>query len=151
MKMQNETLPTTAPIERMVDRLGVQRVFGEPLHEQGHTLIPVAQIALGFGYGGGYGQGNDEDTDRGDASEESVHGEGGGAGGGAGGRATPCGYIRISSDEITYEPIEDNSRIPLAGIALAAWSVMWIALTIRAITKAIAKTRQMKIKQANPS
>lgn len=139
--MRNEMQPTTAPIEQLVDRLGAQSVFGPPTQEQGITIIPVAQLALGFGYGGGYGQSGDE------ASEAEQAGEGGGSGGGAGGRATPCGYIRITADGVTYEPIEDKTRIPLAGIALVAWIVFWVMLTVRVIAKAVAKTRQMKIKR----
>ena len=148
--MQDEMNPTTIPIEQMVDRLGVQSVFGEPLHEAGVTIIPVAQIAMGFGYGGGYGRSNDEVAERSDlpTGELSAQDEGGGGGGGGGGRATPCGYIRISPDGVVYEPIEDKSRIPLAGIFFAGWAVFWFGLTIRTIAKAVAKTKQMKIKRA---
>lgn len=146
--MQSEMQPATVPIEQMVERLGVRSVFGEPLHEQGVTVIPVAQVAMGFGYGGGYGRTDDEEADAGDGAAPEVRGEGGGGGGGAGGRATPCGYIRISDDGVSYEPIEDKTRIPLAGIMLAAWTVFWVGVTIRTIAKAIAKTRQMKIKRA---
>ena len=148
--MQNEMQPATAPIEQMVERLGVRSVFGEPLHEQGTTVIPVAQVTLGFGYGSGYGRSNDEPADERDGAvgELSAQDEGGGTGGGAGGRAIPCGYIRISDDGVSYEPIEDKTRIPLAGIVLAGWAVLWIGLTIRTIAKAVAKTRQMKIKRA---
>ena len=154
--MQPNIEQTTQPIEQMLDKIGVQAVFGTPIVQEGVTIIPVAQIAYGFGYGGGYGRENGAAHTSGerattppvaDRPDTVAPGEeGGGSGGGAGGRATPCGYIRVSPEGVTYEAITDNTRIPLAGILFAAWAVFWVMATIRTITKAVAKTRQMKIK-----
>lgn len=143
----------TQPIEQMLDKIGVQAVFGDPIVQAEVTIIPVAQVAYGFGYGSGYGRdqgqptGDDTPTTAPEPGSATQAAEGGGSGAGAGGRAIPCGYIRISPDGVTYEPISDNTRIPLAGILLAAWAIFWVTATIRTITKAIAKTRQLKHKQ----
>jgi hypothetical protein len=61
--------------------------------------------------------------------------EGSGGGSGAGGRATAKGYVRISADEVRFEPVLDLTRLALAGIAFAAWSVFWISRTMRAVGK----------------
>ena len=144
--METKELVDTAPIAQLVDNIGAKSVFGEPTTENGVMIIPVAQVEYGFGYGGGYGSdptaGEVEDgTDQG-AAEESAPGEGGGGGGGAGGRATPRGFIRITPEEVSYEPISDDTRVPLAGILMIAWSVFWIALTVRTLIKAVARTKQ---------
>lgn len=150
--MESKELVDLTPIEQTVDRLNANAVFGEPTTEHGVVVIPVAQVAFGFGYGGGYGEGQPSDEgvavadageEEGDASRAEM--QGGGGGGGAGGRVTPRGYIRISEEGVTYESIEDEKVIPLAGILMVAWSVFWIATTVRYIAKQAAKTRQARI------
>lgn len=144
-EMQPELQKATEPIEQMLAKIGVQTVFGEAITEQGSTVIPVAEVTYGFGYGGGYGR---SDEAQAQSTDPTAKGEGGGSGGGAGGKAKPCGYIRITADGVTYEPITDETRIPIAGILMVAWVVFWVMLTIRTIANAVAKTRQMKHKQA---
>jgi uncharacterized spore protein YtfJ len=59
-----ETLGSTAT---------VKSIFGEPIHTNGKTVVPVAKVAYGFGGGAGAGKaGRNEDR----------QGEGGGGGGG---------------------------------------------------------------------
>src|SRR5258705_13406188 len=73
----------------------VKSVFGEPIHAEGKTVIPVAKVAYGFGAGSGTG------PDKG--SESGRMAEGGGGGGGAwafpaAGReitATPTPFIQF--------------------------------------------------------
>ena len=126
--MNDETRPNLEPIEKMADALGVGAVFGEPIREDGVTVIPVAEVRFAFGYGYGSGRG------RGEQAEDSPKtDEGSGGGSGAGGRAAAKGYIRISADEVRFEPVLDVIRLALAGIAFAAWSVFWIGRTIRAV------------------
>lgn len=117
------------PIERMLERLGVDNVFGEPTKEGDVAIIPVAEVGTGFGYGFGWGQSTDETAEA---------GQGGGGGGGAGGRARPVGYIHITPDKVTFQPINDETRIALAGIAMGAWAVFWISKTIRACARTCA-------------
>jgi uncharacterized spore protein YtfJ len=126
--MNDEARPNLEPIERMVDEMGVDAVFGEPIREGGVTVVPVAEVRFAFGYGYGSGRGRGEETEGGPSTDE-----GSGGGSGAGGRASAKGYIRISADEVSFEPVLDVTRLALAGIALAAWSVFWIGRTIRAV------------------
>jgi uncharacterized spore protein YtfJ len=135
--MENQSGAHTAPIEQMVARLGVDAVFGKPTTEGDVTIIPVAQVVYGFGYGGGYGSAPKREAD-------GEGGEGGGSGAGGGGRATPCGYVRITPQEVKYQPIVDETRIPLAGILMGAWSVFWVMATIRTIARVIGKRKQRK-------
>ncbi|MBX3010515.1 MAG: hypothetical protein KF832_03370 [Caldilineaceae bacterium] len=137
--------PNTEPIRLMLQQVGAKSIFGEPIIQGGVVVIPVAQVQFGFGYGGGYG--HSDATPKPDATTGSAA-EGGGGGGGAGGHSAPRGFIRIAGDEVKFEPITDENRIPLAGILMVAWSVFWVTATIRVIAKVIAKTQQTKWKLA---
>ncbi|MBN1953700.1 MAG: hypothetical protein JW900_01510 [Anaerolineae bacterium] len=129
-------------LEKTLDRLSIKSVFGEPLREGETTLIPVAEVSLGFGYGYGAGPapqaGAAEEealaeapvTDEG-AIEVELEKKMGGAGSGGGGKARPLGYIRIDPEGVRFESIEDETRIALAGIAMVAWCVFWVAMAIR--------------------
>ncbi|MFN8440183.1 MAG: spore germination protein GerW family protein [Caldilineaceae bacterium] len=138
---ENFVLHTT-PIEEMLEKLSVERVFGTPTHENGITIIPVAQVDVGFGYGGGYGRGPNGKTGEQVDGTSTTNNEGVGSGGGGGGRATPRGYLHITSDGVRYEPIVDATRIPLAGMLMGAWAIFWITATIRTIARAIAKRKK---------
>lgn len=141
--MEMNTIPHTEPIRQMVERLGASAVFGEPTNQNGVIVIPVAQVQMGFGYGGGYGRGPEANPANEAASEA---GSGGGTGGGAGGRTIPRGFIQITADEVKFQPITDETRIPIAGILMVAWIVFWVMATVRTIAKAVAKTQQLKAK-----
>jgi uncharacterized spore protein YtfJ len=98
-----ETLGSTAT---------VKSVFGEPIHVNGKTVVPVAKVAYGFG--GGFGSGKDSPhTDR--------QGEGGGGGGGV--RAYPAGVLEITDSGTRFVPFVDPGRLVLAftaGVVLGA-------------------------------
>jgi uncharacterized spore protein YtfJ len=128
--MNDEARPNLEPIEKMVDELGVVAVFGEPIREGGVTVVPVAEVRFAFGYGYGSGRGRGEEAEGGPRMDE-----GSGGGSGAGGRATAKGYVRISADDVRFEPVLDVTRLALAGIAFAAWSVFWISRTMRVVGK----------------
>jgi uncharacterized spore protein YtfJ len=128
--MNDEARVNLEPIEKMVDGLGAGTVFGEPIREGGVTVVPVAEVRFAFGYGYGSGRGRGEEAEGGPRMDE-----GSGGGSGAGGRATAKGYVRISADEVRFEPVLDLTRLALAGIAFAAWSVFWISRTMRAVGK----------------
>ncbi len=51
------------------------------------------------------------------------------------GHAKPCGVIKITPDGVSFEPTANPLQIPLAGILMAAWSVFWITLTVRAFVR----------------
>ena len=126
--MNDEARPNLEPIEKMVGELGPGSVFGEPIREGGVTVVPVAEVRFAFGYGYGSGRGRGDEAEGGPRTDE-----GSGGGSGAGGRASAKGYIRISGDEVRFEPVLDVTRLALAGIALAAWSVFWIGRTVRVV------------------
>jgi uncharacterized spore protein YtfJ len=127
--MNDEARPNLEPIEKMVDVLGVGAVFGEPIREGNVTVVPVAEVRFTFGYGYGSGRGRGEGTEGSPSTAE----QGSGGGSGAGGRASAKGYVRISADGVGFEPVLDVTRLALAGIAFAAWSVFWIGRTIRVV------------------
>ncbi len=144
--MDTKTTQNTEPIQQLLQSLGTTAVFGEPITQNGTTVIPVAHVAVGFGYGSGYGRGGEMSATT--PAETDATGEGGGSGGGGGGRSKPCGFIRITGDDVKYAPIADETRIPLAGIVMVAWVVFWVMATIRVIAKGVAKTQQLKWKLA---
>jgi uncharacterized spore protein YtfJ len=127
--MNDEARPNLEPIEKMVDALGVGAVFGEPIREGDVTVVPVAEVRFTFGYGYGSGRGRGEESEGSPSTAE----QGSGGGSGAGGRASAKGYVRISADGVRFEPVLDVTRLALAGIAFAAWSVFWIGRTMRAV------------------
>ena len=118
---------TIEPIEKLFEKLKVDAVFGEPIKEGDVTLIPVADVGVGFGFGSG--QNPAAETEEGEAESSQ------GMGGGGGGKASPRGYIKISPDGVTFESTMDENRVALAGIAMTAWAVFWIAAAIRAFAK----------------
>lgn len=92
----------TEMLERIGDSLGstanVKSVFGEPIHAEGKTVIPVAKVAYGFGAGGG----------RKSAGHNGGSGdqpEGGGGGGGV--RAFPAGALEITQNRTRFIAYND--------------------------------------------
>jgi uncharacterized spore protein YtfJ len=89
-----ETLGSTAT---------VKSVFGEPIHANGKTVVPVAKIAYGFGGGSGTGK----------AGPLAEHqGEGGGGGGGV--RAFPAGALEITDNGTRFVPFIDLTWLAAA-------------------------------------
>ena len=125
--MENQMAQAAEYIERIVERLNVNAVFGEVRREGDMAIIPVAQIGTTFGFGYGSGEGPSEIEER--------FATGGGGGGGGMGRARPVGIVKITPDGVHFEPTANPFMIPLAGIAMVAWSVFWITLTVRAFAK----------------
>ncbi len=124
-------LNTTEPIEQLFEKLSVDAVFGQSIQEGDVTIIPVAEVGVGFGFGSGQSPAAEEQGEDGDKQADSGK-SGGGAGGG---KATPRGFIKITSDGVTFESTMDEGRVALAGIAMSAWAIFWIAATIRAFVK----------------
>jgi uncharacterized spore protein YtfJ len=103
-----------------------QAAFGEPQQVEGQTIIPVAQV--GYGFGLGFGQGGEPAEPQ---PEPSSTGEGGGGGGGA--TSKPLGVIVVAPDGVHFEPVADDTVIPLAGMAVTALFLWQLARTLRAI------------------
>ncbi|HIE39691.1 MAG TPA: hypothetical protein EYH30_08320 [Anaerolineales bacterium] len=106
-------------VEDLRRKANVNAAFGRPVTAEGRTVIPVAEVAYGFGLGFGSGGGEEP------AEEEA---EGGGGGGGV--RARPLGVVEITPEGVRVEPVVDEQRIALAGVLLTAWIVFWIARTL---------------------
>jgi uncharacterized spore protein YtfJ len=92
-------------LEKIGDKLGstatVKAVYGDPIHAEGKTVVPVAKVAYGFGAGFGSGLGKHSGED----SPEGRHGEGGGGGGGV--RAFPAGALEITAEGTRFVPFTD--------------------------------------------
>ena len=120
-------------LNRLFDQVGEvrenanwQAAFGEPQEIDGKTLIPVARV--GYAFGLGFGEGSMPPAEE-DAPAGS--GEGGGSGGGA--TTKPLGAIVVTSDEVRFEPVEDESKIAIAGMIMVALSIWQVSKTLREI------------------
>jgi uncharacterized spore protein YtfJ len=91
------------------DAITVRRVFGDPVEQDGVTLVPVAHVRGGGG-GGGDSEGN--------------------GGGGFGLSARPVGAYVIRDGDVRWRPAVDVNRLMLgwqivSGLAvLAGWSIL---------------------------
>jgi uncharacterized spore protein YtfJ len=135
--MSEAVTQVVEPLEDVMERMDVKTVFGEPFQEGDVTIIPVAEVKVMIGYGFGFGETSGEGTDE---ELEAEMGAGGGGGAGASGKATPKGYIRITPEGVWFDPIANEAAIPLAGIAMVAWSVFWLMKTIRTIAGIFSKS-----------
>ena len=129
--MEAKLEQATKPIEEVLAKLSPDAVFGAPIQEGAVTIIPVATVSGGFGYGFGYGYSAAE------AEDENADEGGGGGGGGFG--AAPVGWIEITPAGVSFQPIQDETRLALAGMTLVGWSLLWIAGAIRALARANAR------------
>lgn len=84
--------------ESLVSTATVRSVFGEPIHTEGKTVVPVAKVAYGFGAGGGRGR-NNAKTGSGETPE--------GGGGGGGMHAFPAGALEITPAGTRFVPFTD--------------------------------------------
>jgi uncharacterized spore protein YtfJ len=86
------------PIAELLERsLSIRHVYGEPVQHGDKTVIPVAQVAYGFGAGGGWAPrrvGKNQLDETPPDTDAPARGEGAGGGGGA--RMTPVGALEIS-------------------------------------------------------
>jgi uncharacterized spore protein YtfJ len=131
MENLHELLDKITNISREAD---VNKVFGTPRELGGRTLIPIAEVV--YGYGAGYGFA--ESTEEIESLEESTEETGGpsagtGGGGGSGARIRPLAYIEVGEEGTKITSIEDEQKIALAGILLAAWLFGWIGLVLKEI------------------
>ena len=113
------------PIAALLERsLNIKHVYGEPVQRGDTTVIPVAQIAYGFGAGGGRGPGRAPATRRDETTAiDTSRPEAQGAGGGGGVRMTPVGALEIGPQGTRF--VEFRPLAPLLGAAafgaLAGW------------------------------
>jgi uncharacterized spore protein YtfJ len=104
----------------------VKALFGEPVEQDGTTLIPVGRVRWFFGAGSGSAAipgGQDQ--------------KGGGDGSGAGGGviADPIGYLEIGPSGVRFRRIVEFPPNPLAVLAVG----LSIALVVRAVAKLLTR------------
>ena len=114
------------PIAELLERsLSIRHVYGEPVLRGDTTVIPVAQVAYGFGAGGGRGPARLRKA----ASDESppdaeTPSEAQGAGGGGGVRMTPIGALEISPEGTRF--IHFHPLLPLLGAGAVGMVAGWL-------------------------
>ncbi len=129
MENLHELLDKITNISREAD---VNKVFGTPRELGGRTLIPIAEVVYGYGVGYGFAE-HTEKIETPEESKEEANGPGTGAGGGSGARIRPLAYIEVGEEGTKITSIEDEQKIALAGILLAAWLFGWIGLVLKEI------------------
>jgi uncharacterized spore protein YtfJ len=108
------------------DALHVRRAFGDPIREEGVTLVPVAKVMGGSGSGWGTGEmGGDA------ATHARGEGSGSGGGGGFGVRVKPVGVYVVRGADVQWQPALDLSRVILGGQIVGALAVMSLAWALR--------------------
>ena len=105
-----------------------QAAFGEPEIVDDRVVIPVAKV--GYGFGLGFGEGVEPP-----AQEEARSATGAGGGGGGSSSAKPLGVIVVDDQGVQFEEAVDATRVALAGIGLAAVTVLQFAITLRAFLR----------------
>ena len=115
-------------LERLRSNASVDAAFGKPQEAEGRTMIPVSSVQVGMGMGFGQGVTEESIAHEQDSDEAPT---GGGGGGGAGAR--PIAMIEITADQTIIHPIVDETKVSLAGIALGAWIIFLLLVTIRRV------------------
>lgn len=113
-------------LETVATQLGqngsVKNVYGAPITAQGKTIIPVAQIAMGFG--GGHGQKNGKpQNDTTDVASAAEGNKGAGAGGGM--FATAKGVYEVTDKCTRFIPANATKQL-LVIAAVAFLTGRWV-------------------------
>jgi uncharacterized spore protein YtfJ len=102
-------------MDTFLSAANVEAVYGAPISQGEHIVIPAAEVLsiAGFGLGAG------------GSSGESAGPEGAGSGGGGGGRvlARPVAAIVISPTGVRVEPIVDRTKLGLAVLTTLGFMV----------------------------
>jgi uncharacterized spore protein YtfJ len=114
-------------LEELRSTASVDAAFGKPQETEGRIMIPVSSVHVGMGMGFGQGVTEDAPVEQ-TADEQPV---GGGGGGGAGAR--PVAMIEVTPEQTLIHPIVDETKVSLAGIALGAWIIFLLLVTIRRV------------------
>jgi uncharacterized spore protein YtfJ len=131
--MTTTSQPESAALRTIRDTIdsAAGKVFGEPITQDGTTVLPVAAVATGGGGGGG-GSGPGPGG-KGDSAKSDLGGEGGGFGV----MAKPAGAFVIRGDDVSWRPAVDLNRVILGAQVVAVVAL----LVIRGIVKARSKRR----------
>jgi uncharacterized spore protein YtfJ len=114
------------PIAELLERsLSIRHVYGEPVHHGDTTVIPVAQVAYGFGAGGGRGPGRiPKNTSETSPPDKDTQPEAQGAGGGGGVRMTPVGALEIGPQGTRF--VHFRPLTPLLAASAIGLVVGWL-------------------------
>jgi uncharacterized spore protein YtfJ len=102
-------------VEHLRTSASVKTVYGEPVHVDGKTFIPVAKVAYGFGGGTAKQRAGDEKT----ATPGQVPAEGA-AGGVA---AKPVGVVEIGGGETKFVSFGQTKRLAWAAAIGSAFGL----------------------------
>ena len=123
-------------LDKFLSRASVKAAFGQPEQVGEKTLIPVAQVVMG--YGAGSGRGPARPPERGAPAPEAgapppppIEASGAGAGGGL--RVKPLAVVEVTATETKVRSISDSTTVAVTAFLVGAWNVFWIAMTLRAI------------------
>jgi uncharacterized spore protein YtfJ len=123
----SQGLSLAAPVKAALDGLQVRSVFGQPVHRDNTTVIPVTKIIVFALYGGGVGGHNTSDElpieQENPSAKERTRG-GGGGGGAVTGWSLPQGYIEISQEGARFKAITSWTDLLLLGIILLFFSFL---------------------------
>jgi uncharacterized spore protein YtfJ len=102
-------------VEHLRTSASVKTVYGEPVHVDGKTFIPVAKVAYGFGGGTAKQRASDETT----ATPGQVPAQG--AGGGM--AAKPVGVVEIGGGETKFVSFGQTKRLAWAAAIGSAFGL----------------------------
>ncbi len=125
MDTPQELQSIPAGATRVIEVASANAIVGPVQRVENRLVIPLASVSAGYGFGYGFGREREE------GEEES----GGGGGGGGGGRARPVAVLEVTPEGVRLHQVVDPTRITLASLSLAAWTVFWITRTVRAFRR----------------
>jgi uncharacterized spore protein YtfJ len=114
------------PIAELLERsLSIRHVYGEPVHHGETTVIPVAQVAYGFGAGGGWAPRRPRKNGAADSpANKDMPPDAQGAGGGGGARMTPVGALEIGPQGTRF--IHVHPLTPWLGAGALGLVIGWL-------------------------
>ncbi|HEX2025638.1 MAG TPA: sporulation protein [Actinomycetota bacterium] len=101
-------------LDQTRDAITVRRVFGDPIEQDGVTVIPAAAVRGDGGGGGG---------------ADPSRGEGGG--GGYGLMARPVGAFVISNGEVEGRPATDPARLARGALIVTGPAVLTVRTAVK--------------------
>ena len=105
-------------MDKVVDSARAAMVFGEPISQNGVTVIPVARVNTRGGGGGGTGPAQNGQTQR-------------GRGGGFGLSARPVGVFVLRDGKVAWRPSVDINRIVMGGQLVAGLAILTLRSLLR--------------------
>ncbi len=122
---------TTLLFESLIDAVGVETVFGEPVRADGRLIIPVAETSVGGGFGG-VQFATPEGVERREVRVPLAS-----RGGGGGASTRPVAIVVVTPDQVKVQPVLDMNRLALTAMATAVG--LWRGTT--AFVQALRKRR----------